>query len=92
MEAPTTNPLCEFLSNYLLLIVKRKGGWVTAGRNIIHNFKRYFFVKTVKSSKPGADGGKFMVPHSQLNVYSVEKKVRNKIKQRKGCLSWLSSL
>lgn len=47
-----------------------KEGWVTAGRDIVHNFKRYFVVKIVKSSKPGADRGKFMVPHSQINVYS----------------------
>lgn len=39
--------------------------WVSAGRDTIHNFKSYFIVKTVKSTKPGADRGKFLVPHSE---------------------------
>lgn len=40
---------------------------VTAGRDIIHNFKRYFVVKIIKSSTPGADRGKFMILHSWLD-------------------------
>lgn len=84
MEAPTTNPFCGFLSNYLLLSEKER--WVTAGRDISHNFKRYFVVKIVKSSKPGADRGKFIIPHSD-QCLQQGKKVRNKIKkERYACL------
>lgn len=38
---------------------------VSAGRDTIHSFKSYFLVKIVKSTKPGADRGKFLVPHSE---------------------------
>lgn len=76
IEAPTTNSLCGFLSNYLLLSEKERE--ITAGRYFIHNFKRYFVVKIVKSSKPRADRGKFMVPTLRSMFTAGEKKWKTK--------------
>ena len=73
-ESSTPSPSCGFLSNYMPLIVKMKD-WLLQEETLFITFKSYFVVKIVKSAKPGADRGKFMV-HTlgKINVYSGKKR------------------